>query len=258
MEVKTLDRKGEALAEFVRRLRASPAGGQIAQIVLYGSYARGEAGPESDVDVLILTAGPVREIDRIAGEVASDVWLERGDRVEPMVHSWAEAVVVESPFIRRVLREGWEVYRMSDDELKRQEIKALYELAEMYLAAARDRYNALSEGSRRLTADGAYNAIELAAKAFLRTKSENLPKTHDGVSNRFSDLFVRTGIVPRIFGGRLSDALRLRNRARYNRNVNIEPEQVQETLNFAEEMLRALEAFLTSAAGSQEAAEPGE
>ncbi len=42
-----------ALADFQHRLLALFPG-EIEQIILYGSYARGEATPESDVDVLVV------------------------------------------------------------------------------------------------------------------------------------------------------------------------------------------------------------
>lgn len=239
-------RKLQALNAFTERLLASSVGGKIARILLHGSVARGEAGRDSDVDVVVLAAGPVREVERTADEVAANVWLEYGDRVEPMTYPAGSPIAVESPFVYRVLQEGQEVYRMADEALRREEIRTLYELATIYLNASRARYNPTDEGSRRLTVDGAYNTIELAAKAFLRTRDEQLPKSHNGVSNRFSDLFVRTGIVPRQFGGQLSTALRLRNRARYDRHSDIVPEQVDETLRFAEEIVKALEKHLSS------------
>ncbi|MEK7277993.1 MAG: nucleotidyltransferase domain-containing protein [Chloroflexota bacterium] len=239
-----LEHKRRTLGEFTRRLLASPVGDQIARIILYGSVARGDATQESDVDVLVLSAGPVREVDRVAGETASELWLEQGDRVEPMVYSSVEGIAVDSPFLYRVLHEGQEVYQMTADELRKLEIKALYELAQIYLGAARDRYDPNSNGSRRLTVDGAYNAVELAAKAFVRSKDSELPKTHSGVSNRFSDLFVKAGLVPRDFGGKVTDALKLRNRSRYDRNADITAEQVTETLNFGEVILKALDAYL--------------
>lgn len=45
-----------ALDDFARAIRKR-FGERVAEIVLFGSYARGEAGEDSDVDVLVLIDG---------------------------------------------------------------------------------------------------------------------------------------------------------------------------------------------------------
>lgn len=52
-----MDRR-EMLAEIKRRLQAVH-GERLKGVVLYGSMARGDAGPDSDVDVLVLLDDPV-------------------------------------------------------------------------------------------------------------------------------------------------------------------------------------------------------
>jgi predicted nucleotidyltransferase len=49
--------------------------------VAFGSLVRGEVTEESDIDVLVFSAGPVRGLDRAAGQ------MELGERVEPLVYS---------------------------------------------------------------------------------------------------------------------------------------------------------------------------
>ncbi len=59
------DQLDELLEEIVRRILAV---GDPEQIVLFGSYARGEAGPDSDLDVLVVEAdvrAPRRESVRL-------------------------------------------------------------------------------------------------------------------------------------------------------------------------------------------------
>lgn len=49
----------EDLLRRIKTLLQIPYGNRLRGVVLYGSEARGESSPESDVDVLVLLAGPV-------------------------------------------------------------------------------------------------------------------------------------------------------------------------------------------------------
>jgi len=44
----------ESISRYVSRIRDA-FGDSINQVVLFGSYARGEAGPESDIDLMVIT-----------------------------------------------------------------------------------------------------------------------------------------------------------------------------------------------------------
>jgi len=44
----------EAINRYISRIK-DIYGNSICQVVLFGSYARGEAGPESDVDLMVIT-----------------------------------------------------------------------------------------------------------------------------------------------------------------------------------------------------------
>jgi predicted nucleotidyltransferase len=81
-----LERKYRALEEFTARVRSRPVGDQIARMILYGSVLRGDAGPESDVDLLVVATGDVRAAWRALGDIAFEVMLEHGELVSPMVY----------------------------------------------------------------------------------------------------------------------------------------------------------------------------
>ena len=99
-----------ATGEFVRRLRRDlPA--NIVDLRLFGSDARGQASPESDIDVLVVVQP---DAERVALEtrivdIAFDVNLEFNVFISPSVVTPAilnHPVWRESPFIETVLREG--------------------------------------------------------------------------------------------------------------------------------------------------------
>ncbi|NOT01118.1 MAG: nucleotidyltransferase domain-containing protein [Phycisphaerales bacterium] len=93
--------------ELNERLRAIYAD-QLSGVYLFGSRVRGEAGAESDMDVLIVLKGFERygaEVDRTS-ELVSRLSLGNGvsiSRVFMTERDWREA---DSPFLRSVRSEA--------------------------------------------------------------------------------------------------------------------------------------------------------
>jgi predicted nucleotidyltransferase len=80
----------QTLDAFVRGVRAR-FGDRVADIRLFGSYARGEAHEDSDVDCLVLLDRVEREDDRAVTDLAADlIWQIGGIVVSPLIMSAAE------------------------------------------------------------------------------------------------------------------------------------------------------------------------
>ena len=99
-----------ALTEFVKRLRCNLST-NVVDVRLFGSEARGEATPESDIDVLVVVQ-PESEraaLEDRAIDIAFDVNLEFGVYISPRVITPGilnDPVWRETPFIRNVAGES--------------------------------------------------------------------------------------------------------------------------------------------------------
>ena len=83
-------------------------GPRLARMMLYGSQARGDADPQSDVDVLVVLRGevkPCEEIARTAEDVAA-VSLQHNAVVACTFLSEEEFRSRNTPFLLNVRREG--------------------------------------------------------------------------------------------------------------------------------------------------------
>lgn len=112
VRVKELEGEGnpreEALQDFVERMRRGH-GGEIQDMIVYGSYARGEDSEESDVDILIIWSGELVRGRRAAADIATQVLIEYGILISPKLASpegYGRMLKLGVPFARNVEREG--------------------------------------------------------------------------------------------------------------------------------------------------------
>lgn len=98
------------LAELRRRLEEL-YGDRMVRMVLYGSQARGEAVEGSDIDVLVVLAGPVNPGEEVSrtGEVAADLSLQNNVVVSCAFVTELRYDTERSPFLINVRREGMPV-----------------------------------------------------------------------------------------------------------------------------------------------------
>ncbi|MGI0495177.1 nucleotidyltransferase domain-containing protein [Alkalinema pantanalense CENA528] len=99
------------LPEILARLRQyleALYGDRLAQVILYGSQARSEATPESDIDILVALKGTVDfalEVQR-TNDFIADLCLESGTLVSVTLASLEQVESAQAPFFRNLRREG--------------------------------------------------------------------------------------------------------------------------------------------------------
>ena len=98
------------LISFSGQLR-SILGERLSQIIVYGSYARGDYNDCSDVDVMILVKRSEAEIKKIENEIydlAFEIEMNTGVDISPVIKNenqyeyWSDTI----PYYKNIKREG--------------------------------------------------------------------------------------------------------------------------------------------------------
>jgi predicted nucleotidyltransferase len=98
----------EALAVFAQRLYAH-CGGRVRSVILFGSKARGDSGPDSDVDVLVRLLDDDPHLQSDVRRLAARVSLEYGLLLSVRAVSrsqWERMTHYRSPLFRTLETEG--------------------------------------------------------------------------------------------------------------------------------------------------------
>lgn len=103
-------RHAAALDDFVARARGT-LGNHLIDLRLFGSVARGDASPDSDIDVLVVVQPDERRValENQIIDIAFDVNLEHNVYIAPHVVTPAileHPVWKETPFLKTVTREA--------------------------------------------------------------------------------------------------------------------------------------------------------
>lgn len=97
-----------ALESLRRRLLQDP---RISRIVLFGSAARGERDPESDIDILVFTHLELGHVERhrTVPDVVTEINWEFGTNIAALTvseFSWQEGLLAVSALRHEVERDG--------------------------------------------------------------------------------------------------------------------------------------------------------
>jgi predicted nucleotidyltransferase len=97
----------EILKEFRQEIEKL-YGKRLKDVILYGSWARGEAKEESDIDLLVVLKGevmPGKEIDRMI-DIITEINLKYGVLLSVFPVSEEEYSTLNSPLLINVRKEG--------------------------------------------------------------------------------------------------------------------------------------------------------
>jgi predicted nucleotidyltransferase len=103
-----MQEKIEAVIAEARRMLDREYGDRLVRVVLFGSHARGDAEPGSDVDLLVVLRGEVSattEVSRLSGQLA-ELSLRHDIVVSCAFVSEERYRSEQSPFLLNVRREG--------------------------------------------------------------------------------------------------------------------------------------------------------
>ncbi len=243
--------EAEGLEEFRARLDEILHGRELKSLILYGSRARGEMHPGSDIDLLIVHDSPRQVKDEIL-DAASEIELQLSERqdidLQPLVRTVSELAqesALGMPLLHNIAREGiiLEGEPIMPEKMDRKYWAAIYiEDAKQQLASAK---LLLANGDIRRPIAMAFSIYEDAARAVLIAKGI-APKSHEGTQNLFGLHFVETSLIPKHFAVHFTRMYKDRNDATYAKQKNFDKEDAELALERAEELLTMAENLLPS------------
>lgn len=104
-------KREKAVKMFIGKIREEH-GEKVDDMIIYGSYARGEADADSDVDILIVWDGDLQEGREKMAQLATEALLEHDTIISPKLVSpknYESMKKAELPFIENVRNEGIKV-----------------------------------------------------------------------------------------------------------------------------------------------------
>ena len=239
--------EAQAVEEFREKLLAALPD-QVRDVILFGSKARSDGHPESDVDLLVILENPTKEQTDMVHDLAFDILFDRGIDLSAITFSREEAMRKQelgTPLMRNVAEEGIVIMgeAIMVGEGKPQEV------ARGFLDSASERLRSaallLDGGLYRDSVSRAYYAFLDAADGALAVRCIT-PKSHAGTISLFGLHFIKAGLVDEKYSAWFKKIYKARLDADYKRDRDFTEEEAREALEQATEFVEVIEKVLQS------------
>ena len=96
-----------ALDHFLNLIKKQNQDSKIVKIILFGSLIKNKLTDDSDIDLLVITAGETDSVSEICADAALWTGIETGISVEPLVYCIDQLRYPHSVFIYKVWKRGF-------------------------------------------------------------------------------------------------------------------------------------------------------
>jgi len=218
---------------------------QVERLILFGSKARGDGHPKSDLDLALVLSEATPEREKCVGEFVVDL-MQEGLNITVIVfgHAGLEyQAEIGEPLIRNIAEEG--IPLIGEGVIVGKGKPQV--VARTFLESAHERLH-----STRLLVDGGqwrdavsrpYYAVLAAADGALGAMSIT-PKSHAGTLNLFSLHLVKPGKVAPRYARLLDEIQRARMNADYYLMKPVTEDEARWALERAEDFVAMVEALL--------------
>ncbi len=220
----------------------------IKSVILYGSKARGDAHPYSDIDLLVVLDPGDETQKRAEREINDEVSVNHHLALESMVmsaHKAAGEQALGVPLMQNIADEGIVLLgkgiTVNPLDTKR--------FVQEYMHSAQERLrNAKilldNSGFRGCVSNSYYACLDAADAALIAVGV--MPRSHEGTRTFLSEKFIKTKLLPETYKDIFQDLQYERTVADYHRDVHASRSDAESALERAKEFVAVIEKLLPS------------
>jgi uncharacterized protein (UPF0332 family)/predicted nucleotidyltransferase len=252
------DRERQTLARFLDRLETH-AGDRVQHVIFFGSKARGDAEPYSDLDLMIVAEIDPDELRALA----TGLETEDGMALMPMLWTpdeFRRRKTLKAPLYVSLRREGIEVWDESgwkaeartapldfQEGALRQMDEPTQKTIHLHLEKAYHNLSFLERTDKHdfpdIAISRAYYAVFYAATAALYAVNVVRGK-HSGVKSAVSQFLVKPGLLEEEYKNTYEDLFNKRGESDYDPQFEVNEKEMERLLDGAQRFVDRVERFL--------------